>query len=204
MVKKQNPQPPTEKDLRMVWLDMEMSGLEPPRDKVLELAMIVTDHHLTTLAVSPVWVVHQSQEVISAMDKWNQSAHGKSGLIDRVLASTKSELDVESEAITFLKEWVGERISPICGNSVHQDRRFLNCFMPKLENYFHYRNIDVSTLKELARRWSPALYQQTQKLKQSKHEALADIQESIEEMRYYRDHFLNLTATPPNPPVLNS
>ena len=194
MTKKTNTQETNEKTLRMVWLDMEMSGLEPGHDKdrVLELAMIVTDHHLNTLATSSVWVVHQDDVVLDGMDKWNQSVHGKSGLIDRVKASTLNEAQVETEAIDFLRQWVDERTSPICGNSVHQDRRFLNCFMPKLEYYFHYRNVDVSTLKELARRWSPTLYQETQKMKRSKHEALADIQESIEEMRHYRDRFLSL------------
>lgn len=193
MSKKKTPVP-SEKDLRMVWLDMEMSGLEPERERILELAIIITDHHLNTLATSPVWVVHQHDDLLDGMDKWNQSAHKKSGLIDRVKASTQSEGQIEGEVLAFLRDWVGERISPICGNSVHQDRKFLQAYMPKLENYFHYRNIDVSTLKELARRWAPELYQKTQKLKQSKHEALADIQESIEEMRFYRDHFLNLPA----------
>lgn len=188
---KENPAP-TEKDLRMVWLDMEMSGLDPEKDKVLELAMIVTDAQLVTLATSPVWVVHQSDAVLQGMDKWNQSAHGKSGLIDRVKASIHTEAMVSSEAIDFLKAWVNPRTSPICGNSVHQDRRFLNAFLPELESFFHYRNIDVSTLKELARRWAPELYQKSQKMKLSKHTALADIQESIDEMRFYRDELMRL------------
>lgn len=180
------------KDLRMVWLDIEMSGLEPAEHKILELALIVTDHNLETLATAPVWVVHQEDAVLNVMDKWNTSTHSKSGLIDKVKNSTLSESNVENSAIEFLKQWVDKGISPICGNSVHQDRRFLQTYMPKLEAFFHYRNVDVSTLKELARRWSPEIYKQTQKQKSSKHEALADIEESIAEMRYYRDNFLKL------------
>lgn len=198
-MRKKNEAQPTEKDLRMVWLDMEMSGLEPARDRVLELAMIVTDAHLNTLATSPVWVVRQDEALLKAMDKWNQSTHKKSGLIDKVLASNTDEKQVETEALAFLKQWVNERTSPICGNSVHQDRRFLQAHLPQLENFFHYRNIDVSTLKELAKRWSPALYQHTQKQKQSLHTALADIQESIDEMKYYRAHFLKLPDGAPFP-----
>ena len=178
------------KDLRMVWLDIEMSGLEPDEHKILEIAMIVTDENLQPLATAPVWIIHQADEIINAMDKWNTSTHGKSGLIDKVRSSTLTEADVEEQAITFLKQWIDKGVVPICGNSVHQDRRFLQAYMPKLEAFFHYRNVDVSTLKELARRWAPEVYKQTQKAKSSKHEALADIEESIAEMKYYRENFL--------------
>lgn len=180
------------KDLRMVWLDIEMSGLEPDQHKILELAIIVTDQNLETLATAPVWVVHQEEDVLAAMDKWNTSTHTKSGLVERVTNSRLDEKTVEKEAIEFLKQWVSDKTSPICGNSVHQDRRFLQSYMPKLESFFHYRNVDVSTLKELARRWAPEIYKQTQKQKNSKHEALADIEESIAEMKYYRDNFLKI------------
>lgn len=169
---------------------MEMSGLDPDRDKVLEVAIVITDGDLNTVAEAPVFVVHQSDEVIASMDDWNQKTHAKSGLVDRVKASTLSERDVEDRMVAFLADFVPPKISPMCGNSVHQDRRFMARHLPKLEEFFHYRNLDVSTLKELARRWKPQLLEGL--TKHGKHEALADIHESIEELRYYREHFIKL------------
>ncbi len=169
---------------------MEMSGLDPDRDKVLEVAIVITDGDLKTVAEAPVFVVHQDDAVIASMDDWNQKTHAKSGLIDRVKASTLSESDVEDRMVAFLADFVPPKISPMCGNSVHQDRRFMARHLPKLEAFFHYRNLDVSTLKELARRWKPKLLEGL--TKHGKHEALADIHESIEELRYYREHFIKL------------
>lgn len=174
----------------LVWLDMEMTGLDPDRDRIIELAMIVTDSNLETLAESPVWVVHQPDAVLDAMDDWNRKTHGASGLLDKVRASTKNEAAVAAEALAFMAEWVGKRVSPMCGNSICQDRRFMARHMPALEDYFHYRNLDVSTLKELCRRWKPELAKGLQK--KSDHTALTDIRESIAELRYYRDNFLKL------------
>jgi oligoribonuclease len=174
----------------LIWIDMEMSGLDPDRDKVLEVAIVITDGDLKTVAEAPVFVVHQSDEVIASMDDWNQKTHAKSGLIDRVKASTLSERDVEDRMVAFLADFVPPKISPMCGNSVHQDRRFMARHLPQLEEFFHYRNLDVSTLKELARRWKPQLLEGL--VKHGKHEALADIHESIEELRYYREHFIKL------------
>ena len=174
----------------LIWIDMEMSGLNPDTDRVLEIAIVVTDTFLNTVAEAPVLVVHQSDEVLERMDDWNRSTHSKSGLVERVKASSLSEAQVEEQMLAFVAEHVPPRVSPMCGNSVHQDRRFLVRYMPRLEEYFLYRNLDVSTLKELVRRWKPDL---TSGLtKQGKHEALADIHESIEELRYYREHFLRL------------
>lgn len=174
----------------LVWLDMEMTGLEPDRDRILELAMIVTDGNLNPLAQSPVWVVHQSDTVLDAMDDWNKNTHGKSGLIDRVKASPLDEGAVETQALAFMAQWVPARATPMCGNSIGQDRRFMARYMPKLEDWFHYRNLDVSTLKELCRRWRPDIAQGLKK--KGLHTALADIEESIEELRYYREHFLKV------------
>lgn len=174
----------------LVWLDMEMTGLEPDRDRVIELAMIVTDANLDTLAESPVWVVHQSDAVLDAMDDWNKSTHGRSGLIERVRASIQDEAAVAGEALAFMAEWVAPRVSPMCGNSICQDRRFMARHLPTLEAYFHYRNLDVSTLKELCRRWRPEVAKGF--VKQADHTAMADIRESIAELRYYREHFLKL------------
>ncbi len=174
----------------LVWLDMEMTGLDPDRDRIIELAMIVTDVNLETLAESPVWVVHQPDAVLDAMDDWNKATHGRSGLIERVRASTKDEAVVAAEAQAFMVEWVGQRVSPMCGNSICQDRRFMARHMPTLEAYFHYRNLDVSTLKELCRRWKPELAKGF--VKKADHTAMADIRESIAELRYYRDNFLKL------------
>jgi oligoribonuclease len=174
--------------LNLLWIDMEMSGLSPDDNRILEVAIVVTDADLNTVAEAPVLVVHQPDAVLDAMDSWNKGTHGKSGLIDRVKTSTLSEAEVEAQMLDFIKQFVPERTSPMCGNSICQDRRFLARYMPKLEAYFHYRNLDVSTLKELARRWRPGLMEAFKKA--SKHEALADIYESIEEMKYYRVHFI--------------
>ncbi|PIX98336.1 MAG: oligoribonuclease [Hydrogenophilales bacterium CG_4_9_14_3_um_filter_63_34] len=179
-------------DTHLVWIDMEMSGLKPDSDSVLEVALIVTDKNLNLVEESPVLVVHQPDTVLDAMDNWNKGTHGKSGLIDKVKASTLGEAEVEAQMIEFMKKHVGERKSPMCGNSICQDRRFLARHMPKLEAYFHYRNLDVSTLKELAARWRPELKDGFKKA--NSHTALADIQESIEELKYYRDHFIRMSA----------
>ena len=173
----------------LIWIDMEMSGLEPDRDKVLEVAIVITDSKLNTVAEGPVLVVHQPDIVLDAMDAWNKKTHGGSGLVDRVKASTMCEHDVQREMVKFLSEYLPPGVSPMCGNSVHQDRRFMARHLPDLEAFFLYRNLDVSTLKELAKRWRPELPQMT---KHGKHEALADIYESIEELKYYREHFLKV------------
>ena len=174
----------------LIWIDMEMSGLDPDADKVMEVALIVTDSQLNTVAEGPVLVVRQADAVLDRMDDWNKAAHGKSGLVTRVKASTLTEADVEQRMIAFLAEHVPPKTSPMCGNSVHQDRRFLARHMPALEAFFLYRNLDVSTLKELAKRWKPAIMAGL--VKHGKHEALADIHESIGELKYYREHFLKL------------
>ena len=170
----------------LVWLDMEMTGLQPDSDRVIEIAVLVTDPQLNVVATGPVLVVHQPDEVLDAMDAWNKSTHAKTGLIERVRASSLTEADVERQALEFLAAHVPANVSPLCGNSICQDRRFLARWMPKLEAYFLYRNVDVSTLKELVKRWKPELVKEMMKLKQGKHEALADIYESIEELKYYR------------------
>jgi oligoribonuclease len=172
----------------LIWIDLEMTGLNPDSDLIIEIATVVTDKDLNILAQGPVLAVHQSDEALAAMDDWNQKHHGQSGLIDRVKASTINEAEAERLTIEFLKQWVPENTSPICGNSIGQDRRFLYRYMPKLEAYFHYRNIDVSTLKELASRWAPQVKNGFNK--ESTHQALDDIIESIEELRYYREHFI--------------
>ncbi|HTH94127.1 MAG TPA: oligoribonuclease [Rhodocyclaceae bacterium] len=174
----------------LIWLDMEMTGLEPDKDKILELAVVITNSKLETVAEGPVWVVHQSDEILDGMDAWNKGTHGRSGLIDKVKASTLTEDMVAEQCMAFLKQHVPERTSPMCGNSICQDRRFMARHMPKLEDYFHYRNLDVSTLKELVKRWKPELAKGL--TKHGKHEALADIYESIEELKYYREHFIKL------------
>jgi oligoribonuclease len=168
----------------LVWIDMEMTGLQPDSDRVIEIAMLVTDPQLNVLATGPVLVVHQPDSVLDAMDSWNKSTHAKSGLIEKVRASTLTEADAERQAIEFLSAHVPASASPMCGNSICQDRRFLARWMPRLEAHFHYRNLDVSTLKELVRRWKPELLKGFSK--EGKHEALADILESIEELKFYR------------------
>ncbi len=174
----------------LIWIDLEMSGLNPDIDKVLEVAIVVTDSQLNTVAEAPVLVVHQGDALLGAMDDWNKSAHAKSGLIERVRASALSEAGVEEQMMGFVSQFVPASASPMCGSSVHQDRRFLARHMPRLEAYFHYRNLDVSTLKELARRWKPDIMAGL--TKQGKHEALADIYDSIEELKYYREHLLKV------------
>ena len=173
---------------RLIWIDMEMTGLNPETDRILEVALVVTDHELNAVAVAPVWVLHQDDATLAAMDSWNQSTHGRSGLIDKAKASTLSDAQVEFAALAFLRDLVPSKASPMCGNSICQDRRFLARTMPALEDYFHYRNLDVSTLKELARRWKPDLLKGIPK--EGRHEALADVYESIEELRYYRRTFI--------------
>lgn len=175
---------------RLIWIDLEMTGLRPDTDRILEVALVVTDHALEPIAQAPVYVVHQEDAVLDAMDAWNRTTHGRSGLVDRVKAATASERDVEAAALDFLREHVPAKASPMCGNSICQDRRFLARFMPALEDWFHYRNLDVSTLKELARRWKPELAKGIPK--EGRHEALADVRESIAELRFYRDNFLRL------------
>ncbi|MBK8116435.1 MAG: oligoribonuclease [Candidatus Accumulibacter sp.] len=174
----------------LVWLDMEMTGLEPERDRIIELAMIVTDSQLVTIAESPAWVVSQDEARLDAMDDWNRKTHARSGLIDRVRASVLDEAAVERAALSFLQGLVPQAASPMCGNSIGQDRRFMVKYMPQLEAWFHYRNLDVSTLKELCRRWRPEVAKGF--VKKSDHTALADIRESIAELKYYREHFLRL------------
>ena len=172
----------------LVWIDMEMSGLVPDRDRILEVAMIVTDAELNTLAEAPVMVIHQEDSVLEAMDSWNKATHGKSGLVEKVKASTMTEGEAESKLIEVLKPLVAAGTAPLAGNTVHQDRRFMARYMPALDAYLHYRIVDVSTLKELARRWNPVAMQGL--TKEGKHEALADVYESILELRYYREHFI--------------
>jgi oligoribonuclease len=174
----------------LIWIDLEMSGLLPDSDVILELAVVITDVNLNALAESPVLVVHQSDAVLDGMDAWYKGTHGKSGLIEKVKASALSEAEAEAQMIEFLKQYVPSGKSPMCGNSICQDRRFLARYMPKLEAYFHYRNLDVSVLKELALRWKPRIYDGFKKA--SNHTALADILESIEELKYYRENFIKL------------
>jgi oligoribonuclease len=172
----------------LVWIDLEMTGLSPETDRIIEIAVVVTDPHLNVRVEGPVFAIHQSDETLNKMDAWNKGTHGKSGLIDRVKASDVNEAQAQAAVIAFLKQYVPAGKSPMCGNSICQDRRFLAKDMPQLESFFHYRNLDVSTLKELARRWKPGLIEGFKKAQ--KHTALADIHESIEELAYYREHFL--------------
>jgi oligoribonuclease len=167
----------------LIWIDMEMTGLQPDCDRIIEIATLVTDPQLNVIATGPVVVIHQPDEVLDAMDSWNKSTHAKTGLIERVRASTLSEAEAERQTLEFLAPHVPPNTSPMCGNSICQDRRFLARWLPRLEAYFHYRNLDVSTLKEIVRRWKPDLKAFS---KEGKHEALADILESIEELKFYR------------------
>ncbi len=172
---------------RLIWIDLEMTGLDTDNDQIIEIATIVTDENLNILAEGPVLTVHQPDTVLNAMDEWNTRQHGQSGLIERVRRSTKSARDVELETIEFLKKWVDAKKSPMCGNSICQDRRFMHRLMPELEQFFHYRNLDVSSVKELARRWRPELMAGIRK--ESSHLALDDVRDSIRELRYYREYF---------------
>ncbi|MEM6484807.1 MAG: oligoribonuclease [Pseudomonadota bacterium] len=175
----------------LIWVDMEMTGLDPDRDRVIEIATIVTDENLKSLAEGPVVAVHQPDHVLESMDEWNTSHHGASGLTERVRQSSVDEKQASELVLTFLRSWVPEKSSPMCGNSICQDRRFMARHLPELEKYFHYRNLDVSTLKILAQRWRPDVAAGVKK--QSAHLALADIRDSIEELKHYRAHFLSLT-----------
>jgi oligoribonuclease len=174
----------------LVWIDLEMTGLDPAGDRIIEIAVVVTDAALTQRVEGPVFAIHQSDATLDAMDAWNKGTHGKSGLIDRVKASPIDEAEAERQVIEFLKAYVPSGKSPMCGNSICQDRRFLAKDMPALERFFHYRNLDVSTLKELARRWKPSVLEGFRKAQA--HTALADIHESIDELIHYREHFLAL------------
>ncbi|SPR97652.1 oligoribonuclease [Cupriavidus taiwanensis] len=176
----------------LIWLDMEMTGLQPDTDRIIEVAVVITDSELNILAEGPVLVIHQSDAVLDGMDNWNKGTHGRSGLIDKVKASTLTEEQAEAELLAFLKRWVPAGKSPMCGNSICQDRRFMARYMPKLEAFFHYRNLDVSTLKELCKRWEPVIHKGF--VKRQLHTALADILESVEELRYYRTHFIRHAA----------
>lgn len=172
----------------LIWIDLEMTGLEPSHDRIIEIATVVTDLNLNILAEGPMYAIYQEDECLAKMDDWNTKQHNKSGLVKRVQESPINEAEAERETIEFLKPWVDKGKSPMCGNSVYQDRRFLCKYMPELADFFHYRNLDVSTLKELAKRWHPKLLDGIKK--ESKHLALDDIKESINELIYYREHFI--------------
>ena len=177
----------------LVWLDCEMTGLNPKEDRLLEIAVVVTDPHVQIRVAGPVFAIHQSQAQLDKMDAWNQGTHGKSGLINRVRASTVTEAHAQAALLDFLADYVPKGESPMCGNTIGQDRRFLVEYMPGLEAFFHYRNLDVSTLKELSKRWRPEVYASFKK--QQSHTALADVHESIDELLHYRQHFLRLDVT---------
>ena len=182
--------PLAKSDQNLVWLDCEMTGLDPEAERLIEIAIVVTGPNLEPRIEGPVLVIHQSDAQLDKMDAWNKGTHGRSGLIDKVKASTVTEADAEQQIIAFLSQYVPKGTAPMCGNTIGQDRRFLVKYMPKLEAFFHYRNLDVSTLKELAKRWKPDAYSSFKKAQ--KHTALADVHESIEELAHYREHFLRL------------
>ena len=177
-------------DQNLVWLDCEMSGLDPDKERLLEIAIVITGPQLTPRIEGPVLVIHQSDALLASMDAWNKGTHGKSGLIDKVKASTMDEEEAQTILIAFIQKYVSKAASPMCGNTIGQDRRFLLKYMPKLEAWFHYRNLDVSTLKELSKRWKPEVYASFKK--QQRHTALADVHESLDELEHYRTHFLKL------------
>jgi len=177
-------------DQNLIWLDCEMTGLDPEVERLIEIAVVVTGPNLEPRIEGPVLVIHQSDEQLGKMDKWNQNTHGRSGLIDKVRASTTTEADAEQIVLAFISRYVPKGNAPMCGNTIGQDRRFLVKYMPRLEAFFHYRNIDVSTLKELAKRWRPEVYGAFKK--QQKHTALADVHESIDELAHYREHFIKM------------
>lgn len=178
-------------DQNLVWLDCEMTGLDPEVERIIEIAVIVTGPKLECRIEGPVLVIHQSDEQLDKMDKWNKGTHGKTGLIAKVKASILTEAEAQVQLIEFLSQYVPKNVAPMCGNSIGQDRRFLVKYMPRLEAFFHYRNIDISTLKELTKRWRPEVYKSFKK--QQRHTALADVHESIDELEHYRQHFLKLS-----------
>lgn len=182
--------PLAKSDKNLVWLDCEMTGLNPEAERIIEIAVVVTGPNLESRTEGPVLVIHQTDAQLDQMDAWNKGTHGKSGLIDKVRASTLTEEQAQEQLIAFLSQYVPANKSPMCGNSIGQDRRFLVKYMPKLEAFFHYRNLDVSTLKELSKRWRPEVYASFKK--QQRHTALADVHESIDELEHYRKHFLKL------------
>lgn len=188
LVQAQPPAIPNETYL--IWVDMEMTGLRPDIDRIIEVALVVTDSSLNVLATGPVLAIHQPDAVMAAMDGWNTATHGRSGLTERVRTSTITEAQAQATLIEFLRPWVPAGKSPMCGNSIGQDRRFMARTMPELEAYFHYRNLDVSTVKELCKRWRPEVARAF--AKRSAHTALADIEESIDELRHYRQHFFQM------------
>ncbi len=175
-------------DLNLVWIDCEMTGLDPDKERIIEIAVIVTGPQLTPRIEGPVLAIHQSDELLGQMDDWNKGTHGRSGLIDKVKASSVTELDAETQILAFLAQYLPKGVSPLCGNTISQDRRFLVKYMPRLDAFLHYRNIDVSTFKELAKRWRPEVYSAFKK--RQSHTALADVHESIDELEHYREHFL--------------
>jgi oligoribonuclease len=175
-------------DQNLVWLDCEMTGLDPEKERLIEIAVVVTGPQLTPRIEGPVLAIHQSDELLALMDKWNKGTHGRSGLIDKVKASSVTEEDAQAQVLAFLAQYVPKGVAPLCGNSISQDRRFLVKYMPRLEAFLHYRNVDVSTFKELAKRWRPEVYSAFKK--RQMHTALADVHESIDELEHYREHFL--------------
>tara|TARA_R110002072_G_scaffold269868_2_gene429452 strand:- start:191905 stop:192462 length:558 start_codon:yes stop_codon:yes gene_type:complete len=179
-----------DKSKTLIWIDMEMTGLEPETDRIIEVATLITDAELNILAEGPVLAVHQSDSALAAMDEWNQRTHGESGLVERVRRSKLDDAEAERQTLEFLRQYADSGSSPMCGNSVHQDRRFMVRYMPHLEAFFHYRNLDVSTVKELARRWRPELPGGFDK--KGTHQAMDDIRDSVNELKYYREHFFRL------------
>lgn len=187
-VQEVNPPSNLKNDTHLAWVDMEMTGLNPESDKVIEIAIVITNSELEVVAEGPVLAIHQSDEVLAGMDEWNTRTHGKSGLTDRVKQSTTTEDHAQKQLVQWMSQYVGPNKTPMCGNSICQDRRFMARHMPELEAYFHYRNLDVSSFKEVAKRWNPTMAKGF--VKKTKHTALSDIMESIDELRYYRQHFI--------------